>query len=309
TSGPGLSLMTEYIGLAYFAEVPVVVWDVQRVGPSTGLPTRTSQGDLTFCAFMGHGDTQNIVLLPGNINEIFEFGWKAFDIAEQIQTPVIVLSDLDFGMNQWMGKPFEYPDQPMQRGKILWEEDLEKLGGQWSRYLDVDGDGIPYRTLIGNRHPRGAYFTRGTGHDEYSGYSEDPQIWHNLLDRLKKKIETAKKLFPKPVVETMNEAKFGIISFGSTCTAIEEMRHKFAEKEINSDFMRIRAYPFTGEERDFIQKHPRNYVIEMNRDGQLHQLLRIEYPELAGKLISYAYTDGLPLTAKRLFEFIQQNEE
>ncbi|HEJ83143.1 MAG TPA: 2-oxoacid:acceptor oxidoreductase subunit alpha, partial [Desulfobacteraceae bacterium] len=165
TSGPGLSLMTEYAGLAYFAEVPLVIWDVQRVGPSTGLPTRTAQGDLTFTHFLGHGDTEQVILLPGSVNECFEFGWKAFDIAERLQTPVFVLSDLDFGMNQWMTRPFQYPDRSMDRGKVLWEEDLEKLKGEWGRYREVDGDGIPYRTLPGNRHPRAAYFTRGTGHD------------------------------------------------------------------------------------------------------------------------------------------------
>ncbi|MGB9640168.1 MAG: 2-oxoacid:acceptor oxidoreductase subunit alpha [Anaerolineales bacterium] len=309
TSGPGLSLMTEYIGLGYFAEVPVVVWDVQRVGPSTGLPTRTAQGDLTFIAFMGHGDTQNLILLPGNINECFEFAWRAFDIAEQIQTPVLVLSDLDFGMNQWMGKPFEYPTTPMQRGKILWEEDLERLDGKWARYLDIDGDGIPYRTVIGNRHPRAAYFTRGTGHDEYAGYSEEPQNWHDLLERLKRKFEVARTLLPVPIIETMDSPKIGIISFGSTEPAIQETRHILAKQGLASDFMRIRAYPFTGIERQFIQQHPVNYVVEMNRDGQLNQLLRMEYPQLAEKIRSFAYTDGLPLTAKQLVDFIQQAEE
>lgn len=309
TSGPGLSLMTEYIGLGYFAEVPVVIWDVERVGPSTGLPTRTAQGDLTFVAFMGHGDTQNLILLPGNINECFEFSWRAFDIAEQIQTPVIVLSDLDFGMNQWMGKPFEYPNTSMQRGKVLWEEDLERLGGNWARYFDVDGDGIPYRTVIGNRHPRAAYFTRGTGHDEYAGYSEEPQNWHDLLERLKRKFQVARELLPVPIIETMDSPKIGIISFGSTEPAIQETRYTLAKHGLPSDFMRVRAYPFTGVEKEFIQKHPVNYVVEMNRDGQLHQLLRMEYPELAEKLRSFAYTDGLPLTAKQLVDFIQNAEE
>jgi 2-oxoglutarate ferredoxin oxidoreductase subunit alpha len=187
TSGPGFSLMTEYLGLAYFAEVPVVLWDVQRVGPSTGLPTRTAQGDLTLSYFDGHGDTNFVILLPGNINECFEFGWKSQDIAERIQSPVIVLSDLDLGMNQWMAKKFEYPDRPMDRGKILWEEDLEKRlqEGGWGRYQDVDGDGIPYRTVVGNRHPRSSYFTRGTGHDEYGRYSEENDIWERYLNRLK----------------------------------------------------------------------------------------------------------------------------
>ena len=191
SSGPGISLMAEYAGLAYFAEVPIVVWDVQRVGPSTGLPTRTAQGDLTFVHYMGHGDTQQVILLPGSVNECFEFGWKAFDIAERLQTPVFVLSDLDFGMNQWMTHPFEYPDTPMDRGKILWEGDLDRLDGQWGRYKDIDGDGITYRTLPGNRHPRAAYFARGTGHDENARYSEDNIVWHDLLERLKKKYQLA----------------------------------------------------------------------------------------------------------------------
>jgi len=309
TSGPGLSLMTEYIGLAYFAEVPVVVWDIQRVGPSTGLPTRTAQGDLTFVAFMGHGDTQNIILLPGSVNECFEFAWKAFDLAEQFQTPVIVLSDLDFGMNQWMGKPFEYPDQPMQRGKVLWEEDLEKLDGTWARYLDVDGDGIPYRTVMGNRHPKAAYFTRGTGHDEYANYSEDPEDWHALLNRLKKKFETLKPFLPQPVVEKMEGARINLVSFGSTEPAIQEARALLQREGIASDFTRIRSYPFNDVVKEICSTYERNYIVEMNRDGQLHQLLRMHYPELSPKMLSYAYTDGLPLTAKQIFDFILSKEK
>ena len=177
TSGPGLSLMTEFAGLAYYAEVPVVIWDVQRIGPSTGLPTRTSQGDLTFAYFIGHGDSQSIILLPGDVYECFEFGWHSFDIAERIQTPVFVLSDLDMGMNQWMSKPFQYPDTPMDRGKVLLEKDLEELKGNWGRYLDKDGDGIGYRTFPGNKHPLSSYFTRGTGHDEYAKYSEEASVY------------------------------------------------------------------------------------------------------------------------------------
>ncbi|RME08035.1 MAG: 2-oxoacid:acceptor oxidoreductase subunit alpha, partial [Anaerolineae bacterium] len=178
TSGPGISLMAEYTGLAYYAEVPIVVWDVQRMGPSTGLPTRTSQGDVNLCYFLGHGDTKHVVLFPGSVDECFEFGWRAFDLAERLQTPVFVLSDLDLGMNQWMTRPFQYPDQDMDRGKVLWEEDLDKEEFQnWGRYLDMDGDGIPYRTVVGNRHPRAGYFARGTGHDEYTNYSEDPEVW------------------------------------------------------------------------------------------------------------------------------------
>ena len=309
TSGPGLSLMTEYAGLGYFAEVPVVVWDIQRVGPSTGLPTRTAQGDLTFVYFMGHGDTQQVILLPGSVNECFEFGWWAFDIAERLQTPVFVLSDLDLGMNQWMTTPFEYPNQPMDRGKILTEEDLERLNEEWARYKDVDGDGIPYRTIPGNRHPRAAYFTRGTGHTEDARYSEDNQVWHDMLERLKKKYKTARQHVPGPVFDTMEGAQIGIIGFGSTEPGISEARHQLAQLGLITDFMRIRAVPFTAEVGDFIRQHQRCYVVEMNRDGQIHQLLTLEYPDLATKLISLAYTDGLPLTARHVRRAILAKED
>lgn len=309
TSGPGLSLMTEYAGLGYFAEIPVVVWDVQRVGPSTGLPTRTAQGDLTFVYFMGHGDTQQVILLPGTVNECFEFGWRAFDISERLQTPVFVLSDLDMGMNQWMTQPFKYPDQPMDRGKVLHEEDLEQLKGDWGRYRDVDGDGIPYRTLPGNRHQDAAYFTRGTGHTEDARYSEDSQVWHDLLIRLKKKYKTGQQHVPGPIYDRMDGAEIGLISFGSTEPGINEARQQLAQLGLDTDFMRIRAVPFNYEIGDFIRAHQRCYVIEMNRDGQMHQLLTLEYPDQATKLTSLAYIDGLPLTARYVREAILAKEE
>lgn len=308
TSGPGLSLMTEYAGLAYYAEIPIVIWDVQRVGPSTGLPTRTAQGDLTFAYFMGHGDTQHVILLPGSVNECFEFGWRAFDVAERLQTPVMVLTDLDFGMNQWMTPPFQYPDQPMDRGKVLWEEDLERLQGEWARYLDVDGDGIPYRTLPGNRHPSSAYFTRGTGHDPRARYSEDPKVWRELLDRLKKKYQTAREIVPAPVIETVPGAEIGVITFGSNEPAVQEARFEMAQQGIPSDYMRVRAVPFTTEVAEFVHSHERVYIIEANRDGQLHQLLTLDYPDRAMNLISIAYTDGLPMTAKDVREAILAKE-
>ncbi|HEX7976136.1 MAG TPA: 2-oxoacid:acceptor oxidoreductase subunit alpha [Anaerolineales bacterium] len=308
TSGPGLSLMTEYAGLAYFSEVPIVVWDVQRVGPSTGLPTRTAQGDLTFTYFMGHGDTQHVILLPGSVNECFEFGWKAFDLAERLQAPVFVLSDLDFGMNQWMARPFEYPDAPIDRGKILWEEDIERLKGNWGRYRDVDGDGIPYRTVPGNRNNGSAYFTRGTGHDPNARYSEGADNWHDLLDRLQRKFNTARGLVPKPVTETMEGAGIGVIAFGSTEPAIQEARRQLAGAGIKTDFLRVRAIPFTPEVTDFIHSHARNYVVEMNRDGQLHQILMLDHPDRCPNLISLAHTDGLPLTARRVREAILAQE-
>jgi 2-oxoglutarate ferredoxin oxidoreductase subunit alpha len=308
TSGPGLSLMTEYAGLAYYSEVPVVIWDVQRVGPSTGLPTRTAQGDLTFVYFMGHGDTNQVILLPGSVNECFEFGWKAFDIAERLQTPVFVLSDLDFGMNQWMTPPFEYPNQPFDRGKVLWEEDFEKVKETWGRYQDVDGDGIPYRTLPGNRHPNAGYFARGTGHTPKARYSEDPDNWHEALNRLKRKYEMGRKYMPRPVIEKMKGAEIGLIAFGSTAPAIEEARHQMAAMGIPTDSMRIRAVPFTDEVGEFIRAHERNYVVEMNRDGQMHQLLTLDYRQQAMQLISVAYTDGLPMTARRVRESILAKE-
>lgn len=308
TSGPGLSLMTEYAGLAYYAEVPIVVWDVQRVGPSTGLPTRTAQGDLTFTYFMGHGDTQHVILLPGSVNECFEFGWKALDLAERLQAPVFVLSDLDFGMNQWMSRPFEYPDAPIDRGKILWEEDLERLKGDWGRYRDVDGDGIPYRTVPGNRRNGSAYFTRGTGHDPNARYSEGADNWHDLLDRLKRKFNTARSYVPKPLIETMDGAEIGILAFGSTEPAIQEARQQLAEAGVKTDFLRVRAIPFTSEVTEFIHSHARNYVVEMNRDGQLYQILMLDHPDRCSNLISLAHTDGLPLTARRVREAVIAQE-
>ncbi len=310
TSGPGLSLMTEYAGLAYFAEVPLVVWNVQRMGPSTGLPTRTSQGDLSFIASIGHGDTDSLILLPGSINECFEFGWRSFDIAERLQTPVYVLSDLDFGMNQWMTEPFKYPDTPMDRGKVLWEEDLEKLKGDWGRYRDIDGDGIAYRTLPGNQHPLSAYFTRGTGHTPEARYSEEPEVWVANLKRIKNKYETAKQYIPKPVIKTVEGAKFGIIAYGSSDLAVEEAR-AILEREhgLKSDYLRLRAVPFTHEVSEFIANHERVYVVDLNRDGQMQQLLTIKHPEYATRLISIAYNDGLPPTARWVGSAILEKEE
>ncbi len=305
TSGPGLSLMTEFSGLAYYTEIPIVVWDVQRIGPSTGLPTRTSQGDLTFVNFMGHGDTQQVVLLPGGVNECFEFAWRAFDVAEQLQTPVFVLSDLDMGMNQWMSKPFEYPDGPMKRGKVLWEKDLEELKGNWGRYLDKDNDGIPYRTVPGNTHPASSYFTRGTGHDEQARYTEDADVWIRMMDRLHRKYQTARQFVPAPVVHPMDGAKAGILAFGSTEAAVIEAQHQLAtDHGLPADFMRIRALPFTDEVTAFVENHDEIFVVEMNRDGQLRQLLAIEYPQYGARFKPVAFGDGLPASARWVREGI-----
>jgi 2-oxoglutarate ferredoxin oxidoreductase subunit alpha len=309
TSGPGLSLMVEYVGLAYFAEVPVVIWDIQRIGPSTGLPTRTSQADLRLAYYMGHGDAKHVILFPGSVTECFEFGWKAFDIAERLQTPVIVLSDLDFGMNQWMTQPFDYPDTPMDRGKVLWEEDLQKLEGKWGRYLDVDGDGIPYRTLPGNKLSNGAYFARGTGHDAYASYSERPDDWEENLVRLRKKIDNNLSYLPRPEIKKVDGASISIISFGSTGVAIEEALAHLASIGLKIDHLRMRSLPTAQEAIDFVRSHERNYVIELNRDGQLHQILRVEIPDSAMKLISVCHLDGMPLTANWIINQIVVLEE
>lgn len=309
TSGPGISLMTEYMGLAYFAEVPVVVWDVQRVGPSTGLPTRTGQSDLLLNYYLGHGDTRQIIIIPSSVTECFEFGWKAFDIAEQFQTPVIILSDLDLGMNLWMTKAFEYPDKPIDRGKILWEEDLEAFEGEWGRYLDVDGDGIPYRTVMGNSHKKAPYFARGTGHDEFGNYSEDPDVWRRNLDRIRQKIESSREELPEPILRVNEGARIGLIGMGSTEPAIQEAQDKLLEKGIKADFMRIRALPLSEKVRDFIKSHDRNYVIELNRDGQLNEILNIDYCDQSNRLISLAYIDGLPMTADYIIQSVSEKEQ
>jgi 2-oxoglutarate ferredoxin oxidoreductase subunit alpha len=309
TSGPGISLMAEFAGLAFYAEVPLVVWDVQRMGPSTGLPTRTSQGDILFTRFLGHGDTRQVMLLPGSMEECFEFGWRAFDIAERLQTPVFVLSDLDLGMNLWMSQPFEYPDQPMDRGKVLSAEDLERLE-DFGRYKDVDGDGIPYRTIPGTDHPRAAWFARGTGHDEYAVYSERPDVWQRNMERLWRKLETAREYMPAPIIDQGKKpAKVGIIAYGSTDPAVQEARSRLQEQGVKTDYMRLRSVPFTPETAAFVASHERVYVIEMNHDGQMMQLLQIEYPEHAANFISLTHNNGIPLTAKWITEAVLGKEQ
>lgn len=309
TSGPGISLMTEYMSMAYYAEIPLVLWDVQRVGPSTGLPTRTGQGDLNLNYFLGHGDTQQIILIPSSVNECFEFGWKAFDISEEFQTPVIVMSDLDLGMNLWMTKRFEYPDKPIDRGKVLWEEDLEHFPDTWGRYLDVDGDGIPYRTLMGNTHEKAPYFTRGTGHDEFGNYSEDPEVWLRMLDRIKFKFDNAREKLPRPVYREMGSGQIGLIAMGSTEPAVIEAQDKLNEMGISSDYMRVRALPFSKEVKEFIQSHEHNYVLELNRDGQLHQIMVMEFCDMTDRLISLSYMDGLPMTAEWVIKSVTAKEQ
>lgn len=302
TSGPGISLMAEFTGLGYFAEIPAVIWDVQRVGPSTGMPTRTGQGDVLFTYYLGHGDTKNIILLPATVKECFEFGGASFDLAEQLQTPVFVLSDLDLGMNNWMSDPFTYPTEPLQRGKVLSAADVQERG--FARYKDIDGDGITYRTLPGNEHPRAAWFARGTGHNANAVYSERPEDWANNMARLARKFETARDMVPAPVIDEVDGAEFGIIAYGTTQFAIDEARDRLAADGIKSSFMRLRALPVNQEVRDFIGRYERVYVVELNRDGQMHKILQTEVPEIAARLISLADMDGMPLTARWVVERI-----
>jgi 2-oxoglutarate ferredoxin oxidoreductase subunit alpha len=309
TSGPGISLMSEFAGYGYFAEIPGVIWDIQRVGPSTGLPTRTSQGDVLSTYYLGHGDTRHICLLPGSVGECFEFGWRAFDLAERLQTPVFVLSDLDLGMNVWMTEPFVYPEEPMDRGKVLSEEDLVRLGGTWARYEDVDGDGITYRTLPGNKHPASAYFTRGTGHNAKAVYSERPDDWEQNLARLEKKHETARTMVPKPTVDIREGAEVGIIAYGSTEGAIQEARDHLREDGLETSFIRVKALPLESTLTEFVNAHKRVYVIELNMQGQMCSLIRLHMPERAADIRSIANLDGLPLTAKWVKANILEQEQ
>lgn len=297
TSGPGISLMTEFTGLSYFAEIPAVIWDIQRVGPSTGLPTRTSQGDVLKIYYLGHGDTRHVCLLPGSVAECFEFGYRAFDLAERLQTPVFVLSDLDLGMNYWMSPPFTYPEQPMDRGKVLSAEDLERLQA-FARFRDIDGDGIGYRTLPGTSHPLAATLTRGTGHNEVNAYSERASDWEANMQRLARKHETARTLVPPPVVDIIPEAQVGIIAYGSTDPAIVEARAILRQQGLLTSYLRVRALPFEQTTRDFVAQHEQMYVVEMNQDGQMCQLVQLDVPAHAPRIHSIAHGDGLPLTAQ-----------
>ncbi|MBN2305736.1 MAG: 2-oxoacid:acceptor oxidoreductase subunit alpha [Anaerolineae bacterium] len=308
TSGPGMSLMTEFAGLAYYAEVPIVIWNVQRVGPSTGLPTRSSQGDVLAAYFLGHGDTKHVVLLPSSLEDAFEFGWKSFDLAERLQTPVFVLSDLDLGMNLWMGKLFEYPDQPMDRGKVMTAEDIQRAG-EFARYKDVDGDGIPYRTLPGTDHPDAAYFARGTGHDEKAIYSERPDDWVANIERMNRKFDTARALVPPPVVDEVAGTEIGLIAYGTTDACIVESRDLLREQGIETSYLRLRALPLSDATRDFIRRCDRVYVVENNTDGQMAKIIYMEYPDLAPKVKSIAYLDGMPLAPRWLTRAVQEREQ
>jgi len=308
TAGPGISLMAEFAGLGYFAEVPAVVFDVQRVGPSTGLPTRTAQGDVLSTAFLSHGDTQHILLFPATVEECFTLAIDAFELAEGFQTPVFVMSDLDLGMNNWMSDPFPYPEKPIERGKVLSKEDLDRLG-QFARYRDVDGDGVTYRTLPGTDHPGAAYFTRGTGHDEHARYSERAEDWERNLERLSRKMDTARSAVPAPVVDERG-ARVGIVAYGTSHHAVVEARDQLRhEKGIETDYLRVRAYPFSREVHAFIERHDRVYVVEQNRDAQLATLLRGDVaPELTTRLRPVARITGLPLDARSVTDPISMME-
>jgi 2-oxoglutarate/2-oxoacid ferredoxin oxidoreductase subunit alpha len=307
TAGPGISLMGEFAGLAYYAETPAVIFDVQRVGPSTGLPTRTAQGDLLQAAFLSHGDTKHIMLIPCSVEECYTMAQEAFDLAELFQTPVFVMMDLDLGMNNWMADPFAYPTQPINRGKVLTAEKLKQLG-EWGRYKDVDGDGIAYRTIPGDGLP--AYFTRGSGHNEKGQYSERPDDYVDNVDRLARKFETARSRVPQPVVQQNPKAKIGLIAYGTSHDATEESRDQLREETgVETSYFRLRAYPFTAELAAFVDAHERIYVIEQNRDAQLHQLMRLELtPEQIAKLRSVLHYNGLPIDARSITDDVLAQE-
>ncbi|MGB0385901.1 MAG: 2-oxoacid:acceptor oxidoreductase subunit alpha [Ardenticatenaceae bacterium] len=308
TSGAGMSLMAEFAGMAYFAEIPTVLWNIQRMGPSTGLPTRVSQGDILSAYTLSHGDTKHVVLIPGNMQECYEFGKIALDLAEELQTLVIVLSDLDLGMNLWMTEPFDYPTEPLKRGKVLSAEDLANMTERWGRYSDVDGDGIGYRTLPGTPHPLAAYFTRGTGHDKWANYSEDPDAWQDNLARLARKHETARRMVPAPIVEDVEGSDVGFLSLGTNHPAIEEARDYLSKEGIEVGYLRLRGLPFHAEVEAFAERYERVYVIEMNADAQLCSLLKLDYEHLFHRFRPLNLCDGYPLTAKWIMNSLKEKE-
>lgn len=309
TSGPGISLMSELLGLAYFAEIPVVLVDVQRTGPSTGMPTRTQQSDLLACAYASHGDTKNVLLLPCDPRECFTLGADAFDLAERLQTPVIVMSDLDLGMNDHISPPMEWDDnRKYDRGKVLGTEDLEQLKEKWGRYRDVDGDGICYRTLPGSHPTKGAYFTRGTSHNQYAAYTEESSEYEANMKRLLVKWETARSLVPLPKIRIRDpEHKIGLIFYGTSTHSTYEAVSRFSQKGIELNSLRVRAFPFQDEVIDFIDRHDVLFVIEQNRDGQLRSMLINECGVAPDKLQSILNIDGLPITANFITSSIRNS--
>jgi len=308
TSGPGVSLMSEFAGLSYYAEVPAVVFDIQRVGPSTGLPTRTAQGDLLFVATNSHGDTGHVMLLPASVEECYSMAVEAFDLAERLQTIVFVMSDLDLGMNTWMSQPFPYPDKPLDRGKVLDAEKVKELGAAWGRYKDVDGDGIPWRTLPGTDGP--ASFTRGSGHNEMAQYSERADDYVSNLERLARKFDTARTLAPQPILDLDPEAEIGIIAYGSSHWSVEEARDQLRDEAgIRTSYLRLRGYPFSPKVDEFVRRYERIYVVEQNRDGQMKSLLRMDgSPGTIARLRSVLHYNGLPIDARSITEGILKQE-
>ena len=296
TSGPGISLMSEFIGFAYYAEIPAVIFNVQRTGPSTGMPTRTQQSDVMSCAYASHGDTKHVLLFPADPNECFTMAQDAFDYAERLQTPVIVMSDLDIGMNDWMVPEFEFDESKVpDRGKVLTAEELENME-KFHRYLDVDGDGIPYRTLPGV-HEKGSYFTRGSGHTKYGGYTEDSAAYQDVVDRLLVKWETARDILPEAEIEVSKFNKAGLLTIGSGHGACIEARDRLAAEKINLNYCRVRAFPFSDAVRDFIEQHDVIYVVEQNRDAQLRSLLMLDIDADPSKLVPLLHYDGMPINA------------
>lgn len=309
TSGPGISLMAEFVGFAYFAEVPVVIVDVQRLGPSTGLPTRTSQGDISFVHTLSHGDTRHVCLLPSSVEECFEFGWRAFDLAERLQAPVFVMSDLDLGMNTWMCEPFAYPDVPMDRGKLVTAEDLQALGDRFRRYGDEDGTGVCPRPLPSTRHPAAGILVRGSGHNAAAVYTEKPEDYLYILDRLRRKYAHAATLVPPPVVDLRPGARVGIVAYGSTHATVAEARDALAGEGVETSYLLLKALPFTPDLQAFVAAHDRVYVVEQNVDGQMHDLVRLDIPAgHVGRLRSVCWSGGLPIHAGFVAEKILHAE-
>ena len=308
TSGPGMSLMAELAGLSYFGEIPCVIASVMRMGPSTGLPTRTCQGDISKAYYLSHGDCKHPILLPGTMKEVFEFTCESLNYAERYQTLIFVMIDLDMGMNLWMGDEFEQPANPIARGKVLSAEDLERLGG-FARYCDVDGDGIPYRTLPGTKHPKAAYFTRGTGHSDRATYSEKPAEWQGNLDRLARKFETVRKELPAPVLHAQAGALFGILAYGSSDPAATEASDLLTERYgMAADYLRVRALPAHAAVYEYIERHERVYLVDQNRDGQMASILRSERPDLAAKIRSVLHYDGTNIDAQTIVDQILAQE-
>ncbi len=308
TSGPGVSLMNETLGLQYFAEIPGVYFIIQRGGPSTGLPTRTQQADIQLMHVASHGDTRHIILIPHDMKSSFDLARKSFDVAERFQTPVFVMMDLDLGMNLWGSDPLELVQEPFDRGKVLSQEDLEQQGS-FARYLDVDGDGIPQRTIPGNRHPKAPYFARGSGHDSHARYSEDEKDYKDTLDRLRQKYETARAYVPKPWVECDADTSTGVICFGSSAEAVREARDRLRASGVDTNYLLLRALPLTEEVREFVDAHEVIYLMEQNRDGQMAAIFREEYPGLATRIVSVLIYDGLPATAGEIVRQIEQHRE